>query len=122
MLTEAQLSNRIIKHIKLRGSFAYKTSDRFQIGVPDIYMTGGNWIETKRVSCSLYFSPRLLLMPEQRNWAERLTRHGDKWWIVVGAVFPKGSAYYMSTWHEMKHQVRYFDSEPNLELCLSHLL
>jgi len=118
MLTEAKLSNQIIKQLKLRGYFAYKTSDRFQIGLPDIYYSGGNWIETKIIKCKTSFSPMLLLRPEQKIWAERLSNKDHSWILIIGVKFPEKMLYYSTKYWCMVNKVFYGDCRAELNTCL----
>lgn len=61
-MKESAYSNELIKRIKAKGIFAYKISDRFHSGIPDIYVAGGNWIESKAITAK-----------STSNWFDKLT-------------------------------------------------
>ena len=89
---ETEFSNKTIKSLKRRGIFAYKTSDRFSLGVPDIYVAGGRWIESKVVSLGSQ-DHRVInifgkLSAEQHNFANALIRAGDTVYVSVRLQFP----------------------------------
>jgi len=90
---ETKLSRKTLHTIRSAGIFAYKVSDRFQTGVPDIYIQGGNWIENKWVRCVRAFSPAATLRPEQKVWASNLIKAGDSWWYNAHIVFESDGKY-----------------------------
>lgn len=112
-MKEAELSAEVIRQLKYAGRFAYKTSDRFQTGVPDIYMAGGTWCESKVHKCSRSFWPMKLLRPEQKIWADKLTNGGDAVYILVYVEFPNiikehnrsRKRYYFTRWQDIKDVV-----------------
>lgn len=64
--------------IKAKGVYAYKTSDRYQSGVPDIYVSGGNWIESKSAGIKKAFNWHAAHSQEQINMSANLRKSGDK--------------------------------------------
>lgn len=93
-MKEAALSQLIIRDLKYRGKLAVKMSDRFHAGIPDIYVSGGIWIEVKTVPFKKYFSPLKLLRPDQHRWMQNLKDHADKVYIFVGGIHKLGMHYY----------------------------
>jgi hypothetical protein len=85
----------MVKALKEAGIQCYKTSDRFSGGVPDIYIAGGNWIETKKVPLGgLKGNYNILrsFATSQLEFAKRYTRAGDL--VVFFIIFydPKHGA------------------------------
>jgi hypothetical protein len=78
--------------IKAKGIWAYKTSDRFQSGVPDIYIAGGNWIECKAIGIRKTFNWHNTHTQEQLNFAAHLRSSGDRVlaasvWTIQSRIF-----------------------------------
>ena len=67
------------------GLFTYKTSDRFRAGVPDIYVPGGIWIESKifRMSKSVNWLKKI--SPQQAYFMDQVHSHMD--FCLVAARF-----------------------------------
>lgn len=101
---EARKSGQMIKTMRRAGIFAYKTADRFQSGVPDIYVQGGRWIENKILIWSdmgFLSSPVTFMTPKQKSWADRLTGHGDLVFVSAfyfGAVKSGNPRFMMAPW------------------------
>jgi hypothetical protein len=96
-MKEAALSNKVCLELRYNGKFCYKTSDRFHAGLPDIYIEGGNWIETKVIKCSEYVDASRLPRPEQRNFARNLIDAGDLVYLLVGIEFSTGVGYWLES-------------------------
>ncbi len=90
-MNETQYNREQIAVIKGAGTFAYKTSDSFQVGIPDIYICGGKWIESKlvRASGKRSFSIAKGISGAQHKWMQRLSDNGDKCWVSVLIQLPK---------------------------------
>lgn len=82
-MKESDLSRAIRSELAYRGIFSYKTADRFHSGVPDIYVCGGNWIESKVGGATYKLDIHKLLRPEQRNFARNLKMAGDTVWMFI---------------------------------------
>ncbi len=90
-MKEGQFNSNLIKCIRKRGFFAFKVADRFKPGIPDIYIEGGNWIESKVVKLgsqnrevNLYDK----LTPEQQTFGENLSKCGDYFILAFRLEFP----------------------------------
>jgi outer membrane scaffolding protein for murein synthesis (MipA/OmpV family) len=120
-MTEAQFSKKIIDYINKNSThFAYKASDRFRSGVPDIYISGGIWVESKKVRKKLYYDPRPIVSPAQKFFCDRLTLAGDTVWI---AVFQENIHFYISKWavyedsEEERSYRQYFKRDSTTDLA-----
>ncbi len=102
-MNEAQYNREQIAAIKGFGTFAYKTSDSFQVGIPDIYICGGKWIESKVVSVSGKRPFGLLseISGFQHKWMQRLEENGDKCWVSVLIQFPDEKRFICSKYHNI---------------------
>lgn len=90
-MKEGQFNQNLIKNIRRLGVFCFKTADRFKPGVPDIYVSGGTWIECKVLklgnqnrTVNLYNK----LTPEQKTFCDQLVEAGDNVVIVMRLEFP----------------------------------
>lgn len=61
-MRESAASAKIINQIKAKHVFAMKIADRWSPGIPDIYVAGGSWIESK-----------VIKMKKGANWHKKLT-------------------------------------------------
>jgi hypothetical protein len=123
-MTEAQLSQKIIKYMLGNGVLAVKMSDRFHAGIPDIYYGKGNWIEVKLIERqSDYFHPGRLFKPDQRRWMQKLSDNGNTASVLVGVQFDNELLYWGKSFEYLmsigiKKQF-YSDCDTNLAVCLS---
>ena len=90
-MKEGQFNAQLVKRIRSYGSFAFKVADRFKPGIPDIYVQGGTWIESKVVKLggqnrevNLYDK----LTPEQKTFGEDLSKCGDYFIVAFRFEFP----------------------------------
>ena len=120
-MNEARLSQKIIQIVKYRGLYGTKLSDRFQVGLPDIYISGGRWIEVKNTFCKTSADIWAMTSPEQRNYARRLMEAGDKVWLLTGIQFKEGQYYHMIPFIELKERVYVDMCHPSLEYLLGQI-
>jgi len=84
-MLEGKFNLKMTKAIRRRGLFCYKTADRFHPGVPDIYIAGGNWIESKVVEVGSQNRTINLfdkLSEAQKEFGRDLIAAGDRVWLV----------------------------------------
>ena len=112
-MTEHQFSKLIIDHINRAGRFAYKASDRYRSGVPDIYVTGGIWIESKKMEKKLSYDPRLILRPTQRAFCDKLVRGGDTVWVAACMV---NMHFFISSW-QASDGLQYYKRDSSTDLA-----
>jgi len=123
-MKEAELSNKACLALRYQGKFCYKTADRFHAGVPDIYIAGGVWIESKIAKVKTSIEVSRLPEPEQRNWARNLINAKDRVFLLVGIYYPEGLAYWLNDFPFEEVRVRHSDcylslDEAILSLCNS---
>ena len=81
-MLEGTFNLRLVKSVKRRHIWAQKMADRFTPGIPDIYIAGGNWIESKVVQIggqrgrSVDLSNKMT--EEQHNWAAAALTSEDR--------------------------------------------
>jgi hypothetical protein len=82
---ETDLSSNLRKSLEKVGLKTYKTKTEATRGMPDIYATGGNWIESKieRRIPSPRFTPLKLFTGLQRRELDQLAAAGDGAWACV---------------------------------------
>jgi len=87
--TESDLSTHIRKAIERSDLKTYKIKTDAVLGMPDIYTTGGNWLESKieRRIPSPRFSPLKLFTGSQRRELDQLTNAGDGTWACVAWAY-----------------------------------
>jgi len=87
--TESDLSTHIRKAIERADLKTYKIKTDAVLGMPDIYTTGGNWLESKieRRIPSPRFSPLKLFTGSQRRELDQLTNAGDGTWACVAWAY-----------------------------------
>lgn len=90
--------------IRAKGILAYKVSDRFQSGIPDIYITGGNWIECKQAGIKKTFNWHGAHTQEQINFVSNLRRCGDR--VLAASVWTIQSRIYfiIVPWEVISHK------------------
>lgn len=82
-MKEGQFNRELTKKLNEHPSrYAQKIADRFTPGIPDIYITGGHWIESKIVKAREHRDILSMLTGNQRTMAAHLCLHGDKVLIV----------------------------------------
>jgi len=86
---ESDLSNHIRKAIEKTDLKTYKIKTDAVLGMPDIYTTGGNWLESKieRRIPGPGFSPLKLFTGSQRRELDQLTDAGDGTWACVAWAY-----------------------------------
>ena len=80
-MLEGTFNLRVTKSIKSRGIFCYKVADKFHAGIPDIYVAGGIWIESKVIKVgkqNRLISVYAKMRPAQHNFARDLIASGDR--------------------------------------------
>ena len=88
MFDEASVSKAIVTQINQKRIYAYKASDRFRKGIPDIYVCGGTWIEDKFFDEVPTCSPRNCMKfftEKQKLFLARAERSGDN--ALAGLFF-----------------------------------
>lgn len=83
---EAEFSKDIIAGLRLLHIKAHKMSDRYNRGTPDIYVPGGNWIESKRlVYTTGHYGATVLsaVKPAQQKVCTELSENGDRVIIAI---------------------------------------
>jgi hypothetical protein len=104
--SEAEFSAKLVADIKHQSVYAYKTTDRVRSGVPDIYVSGGNWIEDKFFKIDIAKSTgkncRKFISPLQQRFLDRAHKNGDG--AFVGLFFlDKPSYFVLIEWKNFKH-------------------
>lgn len=96
MVAESPYNQDLKKAIRRLGIFAYKASDRFQGGIPDIYMARGNWIEGKAIPMPKRNNVSILVHvdPAQKILLNQLTHFGDQCFLAVYWVDERGIRYF----------------------------
>jgi hypothetical protein len=84
-MVETDLSAALRKSLERQGLKTVKTKTDTHNGLPDIYVTGGNWIESKieRRIPSPKFTPVKLFTGIQRRELDQFVNAGDSPWACV---------------------------------------
>lgn len=95
-MKESEFNADFVKAVRKLGIFCYKTSDRFQTGVPDVYIQGGLWSEGKQISMQRLLkggrpiSAMNWIEPPQQAWLNKLDDAGDYCFIHIDWVSESG--------------------------------
>lgn len=102
-MKETEFNRMIVAKFRGLGLFAYKTSDNFQIGLPDIYIASGKWIESKivKVSGKRPFSIIGEVTEAQKKWAKDLAHGGDDVYLCILVEFPDAKHIAFGRFREM---------------------
>ena len=83
--TEAAFERRFAIYLDDMGIMSRHNSDRYEIGIPDRYVVGGNWIEFKvmDISGKRKVKPLRLFETEQKNKLTEYHEAGDRSWVAI---------------------------------------
>lgn len=90
-MKEGTFNLRLQKAVKRRGLFCYKTADRFHPGVPDLYIQGGNWVESKVIQTgeqNRQINVWKKLSPAQQNFGRDLVEADEGHWVCIRLETP----------------------------------
>lgn len=118
-MSEQQMQNIILEDIKSIGGYGFKTSSRYMVGVPDLYLTtpirGGLFIECKFIKNISKFEAKMSVKttPKQRQILKRLNDFGTIAVVLIGYKIKEGNR---NVWYflECNHDTITFD---NKALC-----
>lgn len=105
MSNEAHYNQMVKRAIRKLGIYTYKTSDRANAGVPDIYAVGGNWIEGKLIPMPTLRAITILsrIDPAQKIFMNGLTLGGDNCLVACYFFNEHGIRYFMLVpWTHMR--------------------
>jgi len=83
--TEATFEKKFAAALLRRGIFSWHTAEKFIKGIPDRYVTKGNWIEFKAIpyAGTRSITPERFLKPEQKLWLTKLHEAGDRTFVCI---------------------------------------
>lgn len=113
-MLEGPFNKRIVDALRARGLFAVKLADRFQFGIPDIYIQGGNWIEGKIIKCT--DSNRSVniwnaLSGKQQARCERIWISGDAIIVAARVEIGKDARLFVERFQDLKERQSYLGSD-----------
>ena len=121
-MNETQLNQSVVRELKRLGRWAYKTSDRFNAGVPDVYCTGGIWFEGKVATCKTHVNIVSKISPEQYIFAKMLEHFGDRWYLAVAIKFDGVIKYGAFRYEQIPVPLKENLCKPKLSACLEDIL
>ena len=121
-LGEARFSSELRKVLHRRGLWTLKTSERSRRGVPDIYASGGIWIESKVVASmpTVKNYPLKYFSPLQRYVLDVLTKKGDNTFANICWYGDHNKSMLLMPWHEFR-RVKVWDVHTLAHFSLPYL-
>jgi len=105
-MLEGTFNLNLTKSIRRRGLFCYKTADRFHPGVPDIYIAGGHWIESKVLKVggqNRNVNIWEKLSPAQQEFGKDLLEAGDTVFLAYRIEGKTSKHLLIHHFHQVKH-------------------
>lgn len=93
-MLEGKFNSNMKTYLRRNRVWCYKTADKFQHGVPDLYVRGGRWSEGKVIKVggqNREINVWDKLTGAQQTFGADLINSGDKVWVHVRVEAPGGN-------------------------------
>jgi hypothetical protein len=110
MKQEATFSGELRRVLQRRGLWTLKTNERARRGIPDIYLTGGQWIESKIIASlpTIRNFPLKHFTGVQRITLDTLVKKGDVAFAAILWLGDHNRSFTFLPWYEFR-RIRVWD-------------